>query len=104
MGVYLNPEDEENLEETVRSALKQVEEKNYSASLIAEGFSEEKIRRYGFAFEGKKVRIDGGDLQKVKEIMNKAGKKPARNKPVRKKAAKKAVAAKKGNVKGKDLY
>lgn len=75
-----HPEDEENLEETVRSALKQVEEKNYSASLVAEGFSEENIKRYGFAFEGKKVRIDGGDLGRVKEIMNKAGKKPERKK------------------------
>ncbi len=87
------PEDEENLEETVRSALKQIEDKNYSASLIAEGFLEENIRKYGFAFEGKKVRIDGGDLQKVKGIISKVVKKP-----VRKKTGKKPVTAKKGST------
>ena len=94
-----HPEDEESLEETVRSALKQIEDKNYSASLIAEGFPEENIRKYGFAFEGKKVRIDGGDLQKVKGIINKVGKKLAKKKPVRKKTVKKYATTEKGSIK-----
>ena len=50
---------EKDLEETVRAALKQIEDKKYEAELIALGFAKEKIRKYGFAFEGKKVVIGG---------------------------------------------
>ena len=55
-----NPKSEKTLEETVSSALEQMKEKNYAASLAAEGIAEEDIREYGFAFEGKEVLIDGG--------------------------------------------
>ena len=48
---------ENSLEETLQSALKQIEEKQYVAGLIAKGIPEERIRRYGFAFEGKQVLI-----------------------------------------------
>ncbi len=48
---------EKDLEETVKAALKQIEDKKYEAELIALGFAKEKIRKYGFAFEGKKVMI-----------------------------------------------
>lgn len=49
--------DESTLEDTAQSALRQIEEKNYDAELIARGIEKERIRHYGFAFEGKKVLI-----------------------------------------------
>ena len=52
--------DEENsLEDTLSSALKQINEKEYDADaeLLSRGFAKEKIRHYGFVFKGKKVLI-----------------------------------------------
>ena len=51
------PDEEESLPDTVRTALDQITEKNYDAELLAQGISADRIRHYGFAFEGKKVLI-----------------------------------------------
>ena len=50
-------QEELTLEDTVQSALVQIEEKHYDTELIERGISKSKIRHYGFAFEGKKVLI-----------------------------------------------
>lgn len=47
----------ETLEEAVQSALNQIVDKNYDAELLSQGIAADRIRHYGFAFEGKRVLI-----------------------------------------------
>jgi hypothetical protein len=50
---------EDTLEDTVKNALTQIEEKHYEQELIQIGIPKENIRKYGFAFEGKTILIGG---------------------------------------------
>ena len=52
-----NPKKDASLEDAVKAALVQIEEKKYEAALVGKGIPEERIRKYGFAFEGKTVLI-----------------------------------------------
>ena len=52
-----NKRREKNLEDTLASALRQIEEKQYAQTLIDRGIASERIRKYGFAFVGKEVLI-----------------------------------------------
>lgn len=51
------PGKEKSLEETVANAHAQIKEKRYETELTAEGILPEHIRKYGFAFAGKKCLI-----------------------------------------------
>lgn len=55
-------EDEKELSDTVQEAIRQIKEKNYQANFIAKGIPEGHIRKYGFAFCGKKVLIGRNSL------------------------------------------
>lgn len=49
--------NEKELSDTVKAALQQIDKQNYESSLTARGIPKERIRKYGFAFQGKKVLI-----------------------------------------------
>lgn len=50
-------EDEKQLKDTVRAAHRQIEEKRYDDEIIQLGIEKDRIKHYGFTFEGKKVLI-----------------------------------------------
>ena len=52
-----NPKKEKTLEDTLHSALQQIIDKDYDTELAISGIPREKIRHFGFAFEGKRVLI-----------------------------------------------
>ncbi len=56
------PKKEKDLQDTVKAALQQINAKKYEASLIEKGIPKEKIRTYGFAFQGKQVLIGDGTV------------------------------------------
>lgn len=54
MNPYLG---EQNLEDTLKEAHRQIVEKQYETELVSRGFVPEQIRKYGFAFRGKECLI-----------------------------------------------
>lgn len=55
----LDDYEEKDLNDTVASALQQIEDKNYASALMQKGIPENQIRKYGFAFQGKQVLLIG---------------------------------------------
>ena len=52
-----DPHSEKTLEDTVKSALDQIRGRDYDRVLTERGIPGERIRHYGFAFEGKRILI-----------------------------------------------
>ena len=52
-----NPRREETLGDTVASALAQIADRGYAGELVSRGVPADRVRAYGFAFEGKRVLV-----------------------------------------------
>lgn len=59
-----NPRKDKSIEDTAQAALQQIEDKDYASVLISRGVEEERIHKYGFAFEGKTILIEAGKEDK----------------------------------------
>ena len=57
MEFKVKDSEEGTLKETAEAALEQIEERKYGTVLESRGIAPERIRKYGFAFEGKEVLI-----------------------------------------------
>ena len=57
-----NEKKEKTLEDTARQALAQIEDRDYARVFINEGINAERIKKYGFAFNGKAVMILESEL------------------------------------------
>ena len=55
--VFDKEDGEKDLEDTARNALNQIAEKKYEADLLQRGIPEDRILKYGFAFEGERCLI-----------------------------------------------
>lgn len=51
------PRREKSLADTLKAALKQINDRNYETLFMAKGISKERIRKYGFVFSGKEILI-----------------------------------------------
>jgi hypothetical protein len=58
--VFDREDEEETLDDTAMNALKQIEDRRYETDLLQRGIPDERIYRYGFAFEGEKCLIRKG--------------------------------------------
>lgn len=54
-----DPDAEQSLQDTAQKALTQIREKRYDTELLERGIRQADIYHYGFAFEGKKIYIQG---------------------------------------------
>ena len=53
-----DPDEEDSLEATALEALAQIDRMKYASALEARGIPAGRIRKYGFAFQGKRVLIE----------------------------------------------
>ena len=58
--VFNERKGEKTLSDTVKNALRQIEDKHYDADLLARGIPREHIYKYGFAFRGSECLIGMG--------------------------------------------